>query len=208
MAARNGSSAADEHELDRPAADDPAAEVDVARRPGRERDALLERVEHVLRGAADLAERGSRLQALRRVADARSCGPVAGGRDRDRRDAAGDERRLLVEAEREAEIDELAERARPPRLGAGLARRAARGTVSTRPARGERGCVAGELEPRRRRGRRSRRGRRPRSRPRARARARRTARRRGRRRRRRRSRGRAGVYGETRPRAAPRPAGA
>ena len=45
---------------------------------------------------------------------------VAGGRQRDRRDPAPDERRLLVEAEREAEVGQLAERARPAGAGAGL----------------------------------------------------------------------------------------
>src|SRR5581483_3768813 len=108
----------DEHELDRPAAHDPAAEVDVARRPGREGDPLLQRVEDVLGGATDLQEAAD----VERRGDigAAASRPVAAGRDRDRGHAAADERRLLVAAVREAEIDELAERARPRRIGAGL----------------------------------------------------------------------------------------
>ena len=46
----------DQDELDRPAADDARAEVDVARRPLCELEALVERAEQVLRGAAELAE--------------------------------------------------------------------------------------------------------------------------------------------------------
>ena len=108
----------DQHDLDRPAADDALSEVDVARRALGERDALLHRVESVLRRAADLLQ-PPYVQRSRGVAGpARR--PVAPGRDRHRRDAARDERRLLVEAEREAEIDELAQRSRPARLGAGL----------------------------------------------------------------------------------------
>src|SRR5207244_8516411 len=46
----------DKDELDRPAAHDPAAEVDIARRARCEGDALLHRVDHVLRGTPDLLE--------------------------------------------------------------------------------------------------------------------------------------------------------
>ena len=105
-----------EHDLDRPPADDAVSEVDVARRPGRERDPLLERVDDVLGRPADLPQ-ACGVQRVRLLP-----GPVGAGRDRHRRDAACDERRLLVRAEREPEVDELAEGARPSRLHVGLRR--------------------------------------------------------------------------------------
>src|SRR5262249_57830354 len=86
----------------------------VAGRAGRERDALLEGVDGVLGGAADLAEAG-RAEVGRVVARARAR-PLPGRRHRHRGDTPGDERRLLVEAEGEAEVDQLPERARSPRL--------------------------------------------------------------------------------------------
>src|SRR5581483_5703270 len=102
---------ADQHELDRPAADDPRAEVEVARRSGRERDRLL-------RGPADLPEPG-RAQAARLVVEA-GLRPVRRGRDRQGRDAAADECRLLVAREGEAEVDQLPEGARTARVVAAL----------------------------------------------------------------------------------------
>ena len=46
----------DQHELDRPAPDDAIPEPDVARRPLRELEPLVERAEQLLRGAADRPE--------------------------------------------------------------------------------------------------------------------------------------------------------
>ncbi len=73
--------------------------------------------------------------------------PVAAGRDRHRGHAARDEGRLLVRAEREAEVDELAERARPaglaPRLGGELGPDRLHEARRRRPRR-----IAGELEAR------------------------------------------------------------
>ena len=63
---------ADEHELDRPAADDAAAEIDVARRRGRERDPLLQRVDHVLRRALPDLPQPRRTQPCAAVLRARS----------------------------------------------------------------------------------------------------------------------------------------
>ena len=104
----------DEHDLDRPASDDAAAQIDVARRAGGQCDSLLEGVDDVLGRAPDLAEPRP-VEPARPVADpARR--PVGGRRDRHRRDAARNERRLLVRAEREAEVDELPERTRPERI--------------------------------------------------------------------------------------------
>ena len=63
-----------------------------------------------------------------------------------------DERRLLVAAVREAEVDELPERARRARGSAPVSAASRARTVSTSPGVGERGRVAGELEPRPARG--------------------------------------------------------
>src|SRR4029079_4522928 len=107
---QEGQEAGDEDELDRPAADDPRAEVDVAPPAGREGDALLERVDRVLGRPSDLAEPpgadagGAVAEPVRR--------PVVRGGDRHRRDAAADEGRLGEPAVREAEVDQLAEPAR------------------------------------------------------------------------------------------------
>ena len=99
-----------QHELDRPAADDPIAEPDVARRALGELEPRVERAEQVLRGAADDAEL-AQPQQLRLVGECLGR-TAAGGRDRDRRDPVADERRLLVEAEREGEVDQLRKAAR------------------------------------------------------------------------------------------------
>ena len=115
--------------------------------------------EQLLRRAADLSEPRSALRRAEeagRVADlARR--PVAGRRDRQGRDAAAEQRRLLVEAEREGEIEQLAERARAPRRVASLLEHAGRGRRQECAARNLR-PVPGELEPRRIVARRSRRG--------------------------------------------------
>src|SRR5205085_6250292 len=83
----------DQHELERPAAHDPLAEVDVARRALRELEALVERAQELLRGAADLRESVG-VEALRRVSEGRRR-PVRSGRQRHGRKPARDERRLL-----------------------------------------------------------------------------------------------------------------
>ena len=110
----------DQHELERPAADDPGAEVDVRRRALRQLEPLVERAEQALRGAAELGVAAA-VQPVGRVARDRGR-PLRQRRDRDGGDAAPDERRLLVEAEREAEIDELREAERPRRPAAALLR--------------------------------------------------------------------------------------
>ena len=59
------------------------------------------------------------IEPLRRVAE-RGRRAVSRCRHRHRGEATADKRRLLVEAEREGEVGELSERARPSRPGAGL----------------------------------------------------------------------------------------
>ena len=81
--------------------------------PRRELEPFVERAEQRLRGAADVRHLLP-VQALRSVPEGRRWA-VTAGRDRDRRNPAADERRLLVEAEREAQIGQLSERARPAR---------------------------------------------------------------------------------------------
>src|SRR4051794_34110035 len=134
----------DEQELDRPAADDAGAEVDVARRPGCERDPLLHRVDGSLRGPPDLAE-AVHPKPGSVVAETRAR-PVAARRDGDRGDAAGDERRLLVSRVREREVDELPEGARPAGLGPCLGRELGPDGLDE-PRRRRTGRVAGDLEP-------------------------------------------------------------
>ena len=115
----------DQHELDRPAADEPLAEVDVARRALRRARALVERADELLGGAADVG------QPLRGRAAPGVSPNAAGGRSPAvvsviagmPRATSG---RLLVEGEREAEVDELPERARPRRARSRSARRSAR----------------------------------------------------------------------------------
>ena len=111
----------DEDELERPAVEEAGPEVDVGLGAARDLGGLVERAEERLRGEAELAEPLA-AQGRERVALGRPR-PAGARRDRDRRDAAGDERRLLVEAEREGEVDELRERrpgasARRPDCGA------------------------------------------------------------------------------------------
>ena len=79
--ASDGQHGGDEHELDRPAADDAPAEVDVARRPFRELDVLVERPEQRLAASArsGRAVRCPGDQACRRT-------QAAGGRRRGERD--------------------------------------------------------------------------------------------------------------------------
>jgi hypothetical protein len=70
---------------------------------------------------------------------------VARRGQRDRRDAAGDERALLVEGEREAEVGELPEGGRSPRPGAGLLGDPGGGSLDER-RRGRASLVASELD--------------------------------------------------------------
>ena len=109
----------DEHDLDRPAANQPLAEEDVARRALCERDTLLHRVHGVLRREADDAEMPD---VELGAASLRSGRPRAGGRHGHRRDSAAHERRLLVRVEGKPEADELLEPARPRRLAVSLLR--------------------------------------------------------------------------------------
>ncbi len=100
----------DEHDLDRPAANQSLAEEDVTRRALRERDALLHRVDRVLGREPDLAEASD--VELPTMLLARGW-PSTGRRDGNRRDSAADERRLLVRIERKREAGELLHPARP-----------------------------------------------------------------------------------------------
>ena len=108
-AARNGQRHRREDELDRPAAEDPVTEVEVAgrRRPGL--DALVEREQELLRGAAQLSEPLA-VQRLARV-ERRVAALLGGRRQRHGGDAARDERRLLGERVRERERAELLDHA-------------------------------------------------------------------------------------------------
>ena len=106
----------DESELDRPALDDAPAEEEVARRRLVELQSAVERADEPLNRAPELAEP---LLVDLRVPEQR-LGNVRRGRDRDRRRAAGDEDALLVEREREGEVEELLRPAGVPRLPAGL----------------------------------------------------------------------------------------
>ena len=107
----------DQDELHRPSLDDARVEVEVGRRVPRERDSLVERAEQRLRSSTDLPD-ARVVQAFERVG-LRSGWARAGGGEAERRNACADERRLLVEAEREGEVDQLAGRARAPRLRSG-----------------------------------------------------------------------------------------
>ncbi len=98
-----------QHELDRPAADDPRSEIDVARRSLRQLEPGIERADEILRRPAELAQA---LAAEAGIAEALG-GAVGNGGERHRGDAARDEGSLLAEGEREAEIEQLAQRARP-----------------------------------------------------------------------------------------------
>ena len=106
----HGDEQRDEQELERPAADDPLADVDVGLRPLRELGRGVQAQHEVLRRAAELAEPGGR-DRLDRVVVGRGRA-LAAGRDRDRRDPLRDERPLLVQRERKREADELGDAAR------------------------------------------------------------------------------------------------
>ena len=100
----------EEHDLDRPAANQSLAKEDVARRALRKRDSLLHRVDRVLGREPYLAEASD--VELPTTLLARGW-PSTGRRDGNRRDSAADEGRLLVGIEREREAGELLEPARP-----------------------------------------------------------------------------------------------
>ncbi len=151
VATANGSSIAISDELDRPAANEPLAEIHVAPR-GADEARVVQRRDERLGGAADVGE-AFPVHRSRCVPEGRGRA-VAGRRQRERGDAVADERALLVEAEGETEVGELAECAGPPGararllgdpggggLDQGRGRRAwlvARDLESRRPAPGDR----------------------------------------------------------------------
>ena len=135
-----------EHQLDRPAAHDAVAGPDVARRPLRELEALVERAQQLLGSPAHRREPHRRRGG--RAVGERVGRPLAGRRQRDRRDAARDERPLLVEGEREGEVDELGAEGGTARAPAGLLEHALRGRLDERRRRRAR-RVAGDHDPRR-----------------------------------------------------------
>ncbi len=132
-----------EHELDRPPAHDPLAQVDVARRPLREVEPLVERAEQLLRRAADHRQARA-VQAVRRVAEGRRR-HVPRGRDRHRRDPAREHRALLVEGVRESKGEELLPGGRAHGREARLLRDA-RGRRLHERVGGGAGRVRGDLE--------------------------------------------------------------
>ena len=141
----------DQDELDRPAAHDPPADPDVARRArGRARGPSSE--PSSCWAAAPSWPSRVRVEARMRVAEGGRWA-VAARRDRHRRDSGGDERALLVERVREGEVDQLAEEADVPRRGARSARRSGRsssrrgsGSASAASRRRSR-CSAGPCPP-------------------------------------------------------------
>ena len=104
------------HELDRPAAHEPRAEVHVARRSLRQLEAGVERADEVLGRAAELAQ----ARGVERVVREDLRRHVRNGGEGHCRDAAGDERALLSEGERKAEVEQLADGGRALRLATGL----------------------------------------------------------------------------------------
>ncbi len=103
----------DEDELERPPLNDPVSDPDRAARALGELRPLVQRTEDLLRGSPEKSE-CLRVHPAGRVAKGlRRAG--AAGREGDRGDAVRQERPLLVEGERKAEIDELPEEARGTR---------------------------------------------------------------------------------------------
>src|SRR5262249_14950151 len=141
---QEGKESGDEGELDRPAADEPRAEVEVARRAARELQSAVQRLQQLLSRAAELSE-PRRVESLGRVAE-RWRGAAARRRQGDGRDPVDEERRLLVEAERKAEVDQLADGARAAGALAGLLEDSFRRRLDE-AARGRAGLVPSELEP-------------------------------------------------------------
>ena len=139
-----------EHELDRPAPDDARPEVEVGRAAARHLETLVDRTDQRLGGCAQLRVAGVRKQPLqpRLAVELGGLGRVPLRRDRERGDTTPDEGRLLVEAVREGEIEQLTRRARPQRRAAGLLGDPRGGRAHERPAGGAR-SISRELEPRR-----------------------------------------------------------
>ncbi|HVM68663.1 MAG TPA: response regulator, partial [Gaiellaceae bacterium] len=106
----------DQDEAERPAEHGAAAEVEVRRRSLGQLEARVERAEQPLDGAADLAEP---LHVDGRVLEARRL-LVGERRDRERRDVVGEQRPLLAERVREAEVEQLPQERRPLRLATRL----------------------------------------------------------------------------------------
>ena len=133
-----------EHELDRPPADHPRAEIEVAGGASRELEALVERAEQILGRPADLVQLvdaqplGDVAERIRRI--------VACGRECERADALCEERRLLVEGVRKAEVSELAQD-RIPRRAATDLRSDARGGCLDERSGGVPRDVAVDLHP-------------------------------------------------------------
>ena len=96
-----------EDEDDGPAADNALAEVDIGRCALGELDLVVKGLEQGLARAPERCEL-SFGEVFRRVCEGRRR-PVSGRRDGDSSDPAIDERRLFVEAQREAEIEELSQ---------------------------------------------------------------------------------------------------
>ena len=101
----------DQHELDRPAPHDAVARTRRSSSSSAPSSSpWLSEPSELLRRAAHLRE-PRRVEPARRIAEGRRR-PVARGRERDRGEPGGDDGPLLVEREREAEIDQLAEETR------------------------------------------------------------------------------------------------
>ncbi len=142
-----GDQRGDEHELDGPAPDDARPEVEVGRAAAGHLETLVDRADQGLRGRAQLRVARVREQPLqpRLAVELSGLGRVALGRDRERGDTSPDERRLLVEAVREGEVEQLTRCARPKRQPAGLLRDPLRGSAHECPAGGAR-AISRELE--------------------------------------------------------------
>ena len=97
--------------LDRPAAHGAVADPDEARRAARQVEALVERADERLRAAAELRH-ACGVETCRAVGEGIRR-PLASRRHRDRGYPACHERPLLVQREREAEVDQLAQHAGP-----------------------------------------------------------------------------------------------
>src|SRR5918911_1416032 len=103
----------DQNELDRPTPKNPGAEIDVARGSLHELRSLVESAEKLLRAATYLREAPA-VDSLRCVR--RAVRPAIVGRSqRYGSDAVPEDGPLLVEREREGQVEQLRERARSPR---------------------------------------------------------------------------------------------
>src|SRR4029077_11331718 len=109
-------------------------------------EALVERADELLGGAAEPGQPGG-VERGGAVGE-RGGGPFACGRQRDGRNAARDERPLLVKGEREAEVDQLLHGPGASRLRPRLLEDAFRSRLDER-GRGRAGAVAGDDDARR-----------------------------------------------------------